>query len=103
MVDRNQRMARELGFANVPAEKKAVARNIAAFVERGGFLFAMCTATETLDLALASDGIDMAAAFADGTAMDPAAADKLHWDKALAFQGARLELSPAVAAYSEID
>ena len=103
MVDRNQRMARQLGFANVPAEKKAVARNIAAFVERGGFLFAMCTATETLDLALASDGVDIAAAFADGTPMDPAAADKLHWDRTLAFQGARLELSPAVAVYSEID
>ncbi len=103
MVDRNQRMARELGFANVPAEKKAVARNIAAFVERCGFLFAMCTATETLDLALASDGVDIAAAFADGTPMDPNAADKLHWDKALAFQNARLELSPAIAVYSDID
>ena len=103
MVDRNQRMARQLGFATVPAEKKAVARNIAAFVERGGFLFAMCTATETLDLALASDGVDIAAAYADGTPMDPSAADKMHWDKALAFQNARLELSPAVAVYSEID
>jgi hypothetical protein len=103
MVDRNQRMARQLGFANVPAEKKAVARTIAAFVERGGFLFAMCTATETLDLALASEGVDIAASFADGTPMDPAAASKLHWDKALAFRDARLELSPSVAVYSDID
>ncbi len=103
MVDRNQRMARQLGFANVPAEKKAVARTIAAFVDRGGFLFAMCTATETLDLALASEGVDIAASFADGTPMDPAAADKMHWEKALAFQKARLELSPAIAVYSEID
>ncbi len=103
MVDRNQRTARQLGFANVPAAKKAVARTIAAFVERGGFLFAMCTATETLDLALASDGVDIAASFADGTPMDPSAADKMHWDKALAFQNARLELSPSMAVYSEID
>jgi hypothetical protein len=103
MVDRNQRMARQLGFANVPAGKKAVARTIAAFVERGGFLFAMCTATETLDLALASEDVDIAASFADGTPMDFGAADRMHWDRALAFQNARLELSPAMAVYSEID
>jgi hypothetical protein len=103
MVDRNQRMARQLGFPNVPAAKKAVARTIAGFVERGGFLFAMCTATETLDLALASDGVDIAATFADGTPMDPNAADKVHWEKALAFQGARLELSPSIPSYSDID
>ena len=103
MTERNQRMARQLGFSNVPAEKKAIARTIAAFVERGGFLFAMCTATETLDLALASEEVDIAANFADGTPMDPRAADKLNWARALAFQKARLELSPAIAVYSEID
>ena len=103
MTERNQRMARQLGFANVPAEKKAIARSIAGFVERGGFLFAMCTATETLDLALASEDVDIAANFADGTPMDPRAADKLNWSRSLAFQKARLELSPAIAVYSEID
>jgi hypothetical protein len=103
MVDRNQRMARQLGYPNVPAAKKAVARTIAGFVERGGFLFAMCTATETLDLALASEGVDIAAAFADGTPMDPGASAKLQWEKALAFQGARLEMSPAIPTYSDID
>ena len=103
MTERNQRTARQLGFANVPAEKKAVARTIAAFVERGGFLFAMCTATETIDLALASEEVDIAATFADGTPMDPRAADKMNWSKALAFHNARMELSPAIAVYSEID
>ena len=103
MVDQNQRMAKRLGFANVPAEKKAVARTLAAFVERGGFMFAMCTATETLDLALASEGVDIAASFADGTPIDPEAASKMHWEKALAFQNAHLELSPAIAVYSDID
>jgi len=103
MTERNQRVARQLGFSSVPAEKKAVARTISAFVERGGFLFAMCTATETLDLALASEDVDIAASFADGTPMDPRAADKMHWSRALAFQNARLELSPAIAVYSEID
>jgi hypothetical protein len=103
MVDRNQRMARQLGYPNVPALKRAVARSIAAFVENGGFLFAMCTATETLDLALASEGTDIAASYADGSPMDPQAAAKMKWDLALAFQDARLEQSPMAAVFSDID
>jgi len=103
MVQRNQAMARELGFASVPAEKRAVAREIRAFVDRGGFLFAMCTATETLDLALASERADIAASYADGSPMDPDAARKLDWGQALAFQGAGLELSPNVPSFSDID
>jgi hypothetical protein len=103
MVDRNQRIARQLGYPNVPALKRAVARSIAAFVENGGFLFAMCTATETLDLALASEGTDIAASYADGTPMDPQAAAKMKWELALAFQDARLEQSPMAAVFSDID
>jgi hypothetical protein len=103
MVDRNQRMARQLGYPNVPALKRAVARSIAGFVENGGFLFAMCTATETLDLALASDGTDIAASYADGSPMDPQAGARMKWDLALAFQDARLEQSPMAAVFSDID
>jgi len=103
MVQRSQAAARQFGFPNVPAAKQAVAREIRDFVERGGFLFAMCTATETLDLALASEGVDIAAAYADGTPMDPDAAAKLRWDLALAFQGARLETSPTTPVFSDID
>jgi len=95
--------ASRLGFATVPDLKRAVAQRIAGFVERGGFLFAMCTATETLDLALASEGVDIAAAYADGTPIDPDASAKMHWDKALAFQDARIELSPSLAVFSDID
>lgn len=103
MVERNQRVARQLNFAHVPALKRAVAQRIAAFVDRGGFLFAMCTATETLDLALASAETDIAASFADGTPADRDAADRMRWELALAFQDARLELSPAVPVFSDID
>ncbi|MBL8987521.1 MAG: asparagine synthetase B [Gemmatimonadetes bacterium] len=103
MVERNERVARKLGFKDVPADKRAVAYAIYQFVERGGFLFAMCTATETLDLALASDGVDIAASYADGTPMDPNATSRMNWDRALAFQGARLEQSPSLALYSDID
>jgi hypothetical protein len=103
MVERNRGMAQSLGFPSVPAEKQAVATAIARFVERGGFLFAMCTATETLDLALAAAGVDIAASYADGSPMDPNASAKMKWNRALAFQNAQLELSPTVAVYSDID
>jgi hypothetical protein len=103
MVEQNRSMAKRLGFPSVPAEKQAVAVAIARYVERGGFLFAMCTATETLDLALAADGVDIAAAYADGSPMDPGATAAMRWDRALAFQGARLEMSPTIPVYSDID
>jgi len=103
MVDRNQRLARQLGFAHVPALKQAVAAKILAFVERGGFLFAMCTATETLDLALASVDTDIAANYADGSPMDRDAGNRMRWEQALAFQDARLEMSPAIPVFSDID
>ncbi|HEY4322019.1 MAG TPA: hypothetical protein VGM77_12685 [Gemmatimonadales bacterium] len=103
MMQLQQTTAARLGFANGPDLKRAVAQNLEQFVTRGGFLFAMCTATETLDLALASQGVDIAAAYADGTPMDPLASSKMHWDKALAFHDAQLELSPSLAVFSDID
>ena len=103
MMQLHQSTAAKLGFPNSPALKRVVAQRIAAFVDRGGFLFAMCTATETLDLALASEGVDIAAAYADGSPMDPLASTKLHWEKALAFRDAQLELSPSLAVFSDID
>ncbi len=103
MVDRNSRMAQSLGYPHVPAEKRAVAQAIAAYVERGGFLFAMCTATETLDLALASEGVDIAAQYADNSPMDPNANSKMNWDRAFAFQGANLYQSASISQFSDID
>jgi hypothetical protein len=103
MVDQNQKVAHQFGFHDVPALKKAVAREIRGFVHNGGFLFAMCTATETIELALAAEGVDIAAAYADGTPMDPDADAKMDWSKSFAFQGAHLEQSPAIASFSDID
>ena len=103
MVRFNADAAKRLGFGTVPDLKKAVARKIRDYVSNGGFLFAMCTATETLDLALAAGRVDIAAAFADGTPMDVDADRKLDWSQALAFSGARLEPSPQVASFSDID
>ncbi|HXF96121.1 MAG TPA: hypothetical protein VNI61_08450, partial [Gemmatimonadales bacterium] len=103
MVRQNSETARRLGFATVPELKRAVARSIRDYVERGGFLFAMCTATETIDLALASEHTDIAAVFADGTPPDPRAEERMDWSRAFAFTGAVLEHSPGVASFSDID
>jgi hypothetical protein len=103
MRQTNLDMARKLGFANLPALKKDVADKIRQYVSNGGFLFAMCGATETLDLALAGANVDIASEFADGTPMDPNADAKMDWTRALAFRDAHLEMSPYVNAMSDID
>ena len=103
MVQHNADTARRLGFQTVPALKKAVAQGIRDYVANGGFLFAMCTATETIDLALAAGSTDIAATFADGTPMDPDADAKLDWSQTFAFTGAHLEPNALVATFSDID
>jgi len=103
MIRENDGLARRLSFPNVPELKKAVSRAIREYVANGGFLFAMCTATETIDLALASQDTDIAATYADGS---PAAADantRLDWSTTFAFTGAQLEPNPMVASFSDID
>jgi hypothetical protein len=95
--------ARRLGFANVPALKKDVAERIRSFVEKGGFLFAMCGATETLELAIAGHNVDIAQSFADGTPPDPEADAKMDWKRTLAFKDAHLEPSAYVNSMSDID
>jgi hypothetical protein len=102
-VNRASADARQLGFANVPALKKAVAEKIRAYVENGGFLFAMCGASETIELALAGQLVDIASSFADGSPVDPDADRRLDWSRAFAVQGARLEPNGLVNAMSDID
>jgi len=99
----NLALARKLGFPNIPALKKDVADHIRQYVQNGGFLFAMCGATETLDLALAGQRVDIAASFADGTPVDPSADAKMDWSRALAFRDAHVEQSPYVNSMSDID
>lgn len=103
LVATNQSTARALGFTTVPALKKDVAERIRQFVERGGFLFAMCGATETLELAIAGRDVDIAGEFSDGSPMDPAGDARLQWSRAFAFRDAHLERSPFVNAMSDID
>ncbi len=103
LVAKNAAAARRLGFTSVPGLKKDVAEHIRQFVERGGFLFAMCGATETLELAIAGRDVDIAGEFADGTPMDPDADARMDWRRAFAFRGAHLERSPFVNSMSDID
>ncbi len=101
--ERDLQTARRHGLGDVATLKKAVAEGLRAFVERGGFLFAMCGATETLELAIAARGVDIAGAFTDGTPMDADADARLDWSRTFAVQGARLEFAGGVNAMSDID
>ena len=99
----NRGVTEQFGYPDVPTLKRAVAEEIRGYVEGGGFLFAMCTATETLDLALASHSTDIAAGFADGSPPASDASERMDWGRAFAFQGAMVELRPNVNAFSDID
>lgn len=95
--------AHRLGFRKVSECKKAVARTIKEYVAGGGFMFAMCSATDSYDIALAAEGIDMCETMYDGDPADPAAQGRLDFSKCLAFQNFTLERNPMVYEYSDID
>jgi hypothetical protein len=94
--------AKKYGMSTMPAVKKAVAERIRQYVENGGFLFAMCGATESLDLAVAGRDVDMAGPQVDGSPPDADADRKMQWARAFAFRDARLE-SPFLNALSDVD
>jgi hypothetical protein len=96
-------MAAKLGFAKVSQLKGAVAAAIQQYVGRGGFMFGMCSATDTYDIALAAAGIDIADVVYDGDPSDPLANRKLDFTRTLAFKDFRLELDPLVYRFSDID
>jgi len=96
-------MAAKLGFAKVTQLKSAVAMTIKDYVGRGGFMFGMCSATDTYDIALAAQGIDIAESVYDGDPADPLANRKLDFSRTLAFKDFRLELDPFVYRFSDID
>ena len=102
-VQQNEAVAKRFGHPHVPALKKAVAEEIRRYVSEGGFLFAMCTATETIELALAAVNIDIAAPFSDGTPIDANASRKLQWDRTLAFQNAEVQVNAGISSFSDID
>lgn len=98
-----EKKARELGFRKVSELKKAVARNIKEFVAGGGFMFAMCSATDTYDIALAADNTDICDVMYDGDPQDRDAQQKLDFTRTLAFTDFTLEKNPLRYEYSDID
>ncbi len=102
-VMKNEAMAKAAGFSKVSEEKKAVARMIREYVRRGGFLFAMCSATDTIDIALAAENTDIVPAVFDGDPPDPDCQSKLDYSKTFAFENFTVELNPLVYEHSNID
>ena len=101
--ERNRTTAQRHGFPHAPALKKGVAEQIRQFVDRGGFLFAMCGATETLALAIAAHQVDIAGPFADGSPVAEDADQRMDWARTFAFTNAHVERSAYVNSMSDID
>ncbi len=98
-----EKEAKKLGFKKVSEMKKAVARKIKDYIAAGGFMFAMCSATDAFDVALAAENTDMCDIMYDGDPPDPGAQKKLDYSKCLAFDNFTLEKNPLVYEYSDID
>ena len=95
--------AKRNGFKKVSEMKLEVARSIRNFCTGGGFMFAMCSGPETIDIALAANGTDIAERVFDGDAADPKAQSKLDFNQTLAFQNFSLDLNPTNNEFSNID
>jgi len=99
----NEEMASKLGFNKVWQLKHAVAEKIRAFVVNGGFLFAMCGATDTIDIALAASNVDIVPKEFDGDGMDANFQSKLDFSHTFAFENFKVEANPMIYEYSNID
>ncbi|HUI10765.1 MAG TPA: asparagine synthetase B [Bacteroidota bacterium] len=95
--------AHKLGFRKVSELKKAVARAIKSYIGAGGFMFAMCSATDTFDIALAAENTDICDVMYDGDPPDPDFQAKLDYSKTLAFTNFTVERNPLRYEYSDID
>ena len=102
-VDRQIATAAKFGFSKVSELKLFVAKTIKDYISRGGFLFAMCSATDTYDVALAAENIDICDTPFDGDPMDPSAQQKLDYEKTLAFHNFKISASPYEYEHSDID
>jgi len=91
------------GFSKVSDLKLAVVKKIETFVGGGGFLFAMCSATDTYDIALAAEGVDIVGTVFDGDPPDPDAQKKLDYSKCFAFKDFKLRMNPYEYEFSDID
>ncbi|WP_370227946.1 asparagine synthetase B [Mesoflavibacter sp.] len=96
-------LATKLGYKKVSEEKRDVALKIRDYVVGGGFMFAMCSATDSFDIALSADGVDICEPMFDGDASDANYQAKIDFNKTFAFKDFTLERSPLVYEFSSID
>nr|WP_205521197.1 asparagine synthetase B [Psychroflexus aurantiacus] len=96
-------LASALGYDKVSREKLAVAQKIKDYVIGGGFMFAMCSATDSFDIALSADGVDICEPMFDGDAAEAGYQNKIDYAKTMAFTDFILERDPMVYEYSSID
>jgi len=96
-------LAKKLGYNKVSEEKGAVAKKIRDFVIGGGFMFAMCSATDSFDIALAADGVDICEPMFDGDPSEPNYQSKIDFTKSFAFKNYTLERKPERYEFSDID
>jgi hypothetical protein len=96
-------LARSQGFRKVSQAKLAVAKKIKEYVVGGGFMFAMCSATDSYDIALSAEGVDICHQVFDGDPMDPSAQQKLDFTKTFAFEKFKLITNPMEYEFSDID
>jgi hypothetical protein len=99
----NQDMAKKFGFNKVSRLKLAVVKKLKEYITNGGFLFTMCSATDTYDIALAVQYTDICDAMYDGDGFDADANNKLDFSDCIAFQDFQIELNPYIYKYSNID
>ncbi len=102
-IDVAESNAKLLGYKKVSELKLSVAKNIKNFVVGGGFLFTMCSGTDSFDIALSSEGVDIVEAVFDGDGSDPNANTKLDYSKTFAFKDFSLIKDPMIYEYSDID
>ena len=98
-----ENVAKKLGYESVHQQKKGVARIIKDYVGNGGFLFAMCSATDSYDIALAMKNADGAYSVFDGTPIDPNIQSKLDYNQCFAFTDFKLLSDPMIYEFSDID
>lgn len=96
-------LATKLGYSKVSEEKGAVAKKIRDYVVGGGFMFAMCSATDSFDIALAADGVDICEGMFDGDASEPNYQSKINFNKTFAFKDFELIRNPTTYEFSSID
>jgi hypothetical protein len=99
----NNELAKKLGFLKVSEMKSFVTREIEKYVLNGGFLFAMCAATDTYDISLAAVGIDICESMFDGDPADKHAHEKLDFNHTFAFRNFELNMDPYAYEFSNID